>query len=133
MAMAQLSAEQIPGLIEAAALAADAASRAANEMKKIRWSEQQIWWFFRSFEGCQTAGPVWEWWQRCVYQELTIWRDFVLNLKSWLYFADAECEKCLDAVEKDPKTVVNLIGVATDVLVKSNKLYSILSGLLTGF
>ena len=63
-------------------------------------------------------------------QELAIWPDFVLNFKSWLYFADAECEKCLDAVEKDPKTVVNLIGVSTDVLVKANKLYSILSGLL---
>jgi len=35
VAMAQLSAEQIQGLIEAAALAADAASQAANKMKKI--------------------------------------------------------------------------------------------------
>ena len=35
MAMAQLSAEQIQGLIEAAARAADAASRAAEEMKKM--------------------------------------------------------------------------------------------------
>ena len=131
MAMAQLSAEQIQGLIEAAARAADAASRAAEEMKKMSDGQNgRSGGFTEASKVVRQPDPFGSSGADAFDQELAIWPDFVLNLKSWLYFADSSYEKCLDAVEKDPKTVVNLIGVAADVQVKSNKLYSILSGLL---
>ena len=130
--MAQLSAEQIQGLIEAAARAADAASRAAEEMKKMSDGQNGRSGGFttEASKVVRQPDPFGSSGTDAFDQELAIWPDFVLNLKSWLYFADSSYEKCLDAVEKDPKTIVNLIGVAADVQVKSNKLYSILSGLL---
>ena len=129
--MAQMTAEQLQGLIEAAARAADAASKAAEEMKRMSDSQSSRYGgFTEASKVVRQPDPFGSTGTDAFDQELAIWPDFVLNLKSWLYFADARYEKCLDAVEKDPKTVVNLTGVAADVVLKSNKLYSILSGLL---
>eukprot|EP00435_Cladocopium_sp_Y103_P069072 s73_g32.t1 len=129
--MAQMTAEQVQGLIEEAARAAEAASRAADEMKRMSDSQSsRSGGFTEASKVVRQPDPFGQTGADAFDQELAIWPDFVLNLKSWLYFADSNYEKCLDAVEKDPKNTVNLTGVAVDVVVKSNRLCSILSGLL---
>ena len=63
--------------------------------------------------------------QRC-------WRDFLLNFKSWLYYADSSFEVGLTNVEKNPKTPTKLSDMEPTAQSKSIQLYSILTGILKG-
>ena len=60
------------------------------------------------------------------------WRDFYLNFKSWLFYADEAFEPELTYVEKNPKTVIALSGMTAGPKARSLQLYSILTGLLRG-
>ena len=60
------------------------------------------------------------------------WRDFLLNFKSWLYYADKTFESGLSNVESNPKNVVSLSAMNDDSKTKAVQLYAILTGLPKG-
>lgn len=60
------------------------------------------------------------------------WRDFLLNFKSWLFYADKTFESGLSNVESNPKNVVNLAAMNEESKTKAVQLYAILTGLLKG-
>ena len=60
------------------------------------------------------------------------WRDFLLNFKSWLFYADKSFEPGLSNVESNPKNVVSLAAMNDDTKSKALQLYAILTGLLKG-
>ena len=60
------------------------------------------------------------------------WRDFLLNFKSWLFYADKTFEPGLSNVESNPKNVVSLSAMNEDSKSKAVQLYAILTGLLKG-
>ncbi len=60
------------------------------------------------------------------------WRDFLLNFKSWLFYADKSFEPGLSNVESNPKNVVSLAAMNEDSKSKALQLYAILTGLLKG-
>ena len=60
------------------------------------------------------------------------WRDFLLNFKSWLFYADKSFEHGLSNVESNPKNVLSLAAMNEDSKSKALQLYAILTGLLKG-
>ena len=60
------------------------------------------------------------------------WRDFLLNFKSWLYYADKTFESGLSNMESNPKNVVSLSAMNEESKTKAVQLYAILTGLLKG-
>eukprot|EP00434_Breviolum_minutum_P037111 symbB.v1.2.032893.t1/scaffold4013.1/size46388/4 len=60
------------------------------------------------------------------------WRDFLLNFKSWLFYADKTFESGLSNVESNPKNVVSLAAMNEESKAKAVQLYAILTRLLKG-
>lgn len=65
-------------------------------------------------------------------EEHSLWPDFLLNFKSWLYYADNVYETDLDDVESHLDTAVDLLTLPMDKEIRAKQLYSILTGLLKG-
>ena len=60
------------------------------------------------------------------------WRDFLLNFKSWLFYADKSFEHGLSNVESNPKNILSLAAMNEDSKSKALQLYALLTGLLKG-
>ena len=60
------------------------------------------------------------------------WKDFMLNFKSWLYYADPAFENELKYVEEHPKDVIPLTGMSGEPKSRALQLYSIFTGFLRG-
>ena len=60
------------------------------------------------------------------------WRDFLLNFKSWLFYADSKFESELKFVEEHPKVTIDLTKLNGDEQARALQLYSIFTGVLRG-
>ena len=60
------------------------------------------------------------------------WRDFLLNFKSWLFYADSKFETELKFVEEHPKVVIELSKLNGEEQSRALQLYSIFTGILRG-
>ena len=58
--------------------------------------------------------------------------DFLLNFKSWLFYADSKFETELKFVEEHPKVVIELSKLNGDEQSRALQLYSIFTGILRG-
>ena len=65
-------------------------------------------------------------------EEQKSWRDFILNFKSWLYYADSRFEAELTYVENNSKTPVLLGNISDVAKARSMQVYSILTGYFKG-
>ena len=60
------------------------------------------------------------------------WKDFMLNFKSWLFYADPAFEQELKYVEEHSKDVLPLTGMSGEPKDRSLQLFSIFTGFLRG-
>ena len=60
------------------------------------------------------------------------WRDFLLNFKSWLFYADSKFESELKFVEEHPKVSIELSKLNGEEQSRALQLYSIFTGVLRG-
>ena len=60
------------------------------------------------------------------------WRDFLLNFKSWLFYADGKFESELRFVEEHPKVAIELSKLNGEEQSRALQLYSIFTGVLRG-
>ena len=60
------------------------------------------------------------------------WRDFLHNLKRWLYYADGSFETGSSNVDWNPKDILDLEAMEPSHKARSVQLYAILSGLPKG-
>ena len=60
------------------------------------------------------------------------WRDFLLNFKSWLFFADGKFESELRFVEEHPKVAIELAKLNGEEKSRALRLYSVFTSVLRG-
>ena len=110
--MAQLTVEQI---LTATSQAAVAASEAAQALKDFAASSQASDSGRQRFnEASKVIRPPDAFGSENRDEDQKQWRDFILNFKSWLYYADSRYESELTYVESNPKTPILLSSMTPE-------------------
>lgn len=125
------AAEMMQNVVNAAAKAAQAAATAARTLEEMARKKGSGSKFGEAGKVVRMPEPF-----GCGAGDLEIdqakWPDFRMAFTSWLLYADSNYENELDTIEKDTKTVLNLNTMNAETRVRSQQLYSILTGTLRG-
>ena len=126
--MAQPTVEQIlAATAQAAAAAADAAKSLRDYAQSAQGVDRQ-----KFSEAAKVVKPPDVFGSENRDEDQKQWRDFILNFKSWLYYADSRFETELTYVENNAKAPVQLTTMSDEAKGRSMQLYSIFTGYLKG-
>ena len=126
--MSAPTAEQLLSVaVQAAAAASDAAQALKDFAKTSEESGRQ-----RFSEASKIIKQPDNFGSEDVDLDQKTWRDFLLNFKSWLFYADGKFESELRFVEEHPKVAIELSKLNGEEQSRALQLYSIFTGVLRG-